>query len=287
MLNYNFKRILFIVQLATFAVLVGRGYQFIFWDAPYRALFFDEALLSPIINLTGSSWKDVVTNLEYDKAIEQFIRINGYFYLLSAAIVFLYDRVGVQWRKLLLLASVNLVILSILYCKEQFNTPAQFFEHSLQFGSPVLLYYLLRYKQADNRWQWLAVIFIALTFCSHGLYAINLYPIPVEFTNMTMAILHCDESFARIFLMTVGIIDVVGSIVIFMQNKFSSAMLLWFSLWGFLTLFARLWANWDVQNMGAVLHQYFFEAVLRLPHALIPLALYYSRCAGSTFLQRG
>ena len=72
MLNYNFKRILFIVQLATFAVLVGRGYQFIFWDAPYRALFFDEALLSPIINLTGSSWKDVVTNLEYDKAIEQF-----------------------------------------------------------------------------------------------------------------------------------------------------------------------------------------------------------------------
>ncbi len=266
------KRIFLLVQTATIAVFLGRAWQHIYWDAPYRTLLWDENWMRPVVeNWFRASWQFYVTNS--DAVIQQLIHSVGWFYVLGAlAAIFIK-----KWREiavvLLLLGSVSLIFLAALYYKEKSFQSGQFLEYALQWGSPLFLVWLHQMQTVTPRFVLWAKIATALTFISHGLYAVGYYPRPGEFTEMVMIILRMNETNAVYFLKTAGVMDFVASILIFLPGRTGAAGWWYCVVWGFATTIARVWAHFYIDFIPNTLLQWLHESVFRFPHFLIPLAL--------------
>ncbi len=264
------------VQWASLTVLLGRAWQHLFWDAPFRALLWDESLMSGFVTQWLSMpWESYITSIKVDDFIQALIQGFGVFYLL-AAIVALFIRQLPRWISLLLpLASLALMLLAALYCKEKFYSLGQFFEYALQFSAPLLLYALVNTKISRVSLVWWMKIAILLTFTCHGLYAIGFYPRPGNFVDMTLQILPLSEAQAYQYLELAGILDFLASLGLFLAGKWRTWSLYYLILWGFATSMARICANFYFDAPLESLHEWLFETVMRFPHFLIPLAVYF------------
>ncbi|MFL1896702.1 hypothetical protein ACJRPK_13425 [Aquimarina sp. 2-A2] len=264
-----------LLHLSVFLIFIGRAYQHLFWDAPYRTFFWDEALLKPIVEgLFNRSWQEYVTDLETDTLITTIIRINGYLYLSAAMATLAFLKYKQKlFTAIIFLGGCSLVLLSILLTKEKFYHTAQFFEHSIQFGLPfILLYY--RSKSVNEKTFFLLLkLSIAITFFSHGLYAFGFYPVPGTFVDMVIQILGTDETMSVNLLYIAGILDFVIAILIFVP-KTALYALLYAVVWGILTAMARIIASIDFIFFWQSLHQNLYETVYRIPHGIVPFIAY-------------
>ncbi|MFA0964303.1 DoxX-like family protein [Roseivirga sp. BDSF3-8] len=273
-----------LLRICAFSVFIGRAWQHLFWDAPYRAIAWNEGLLKGLVeSLTNMTWQEYVTSPHTDAAITLAIRGTGVFYLI-AALFCLFAKgknriAGILW----IIGSGLLAILAFLYMKEKFFQVGQFFEYALQVGSPMLLYYWV-YGGTDSQkadlsssfWKKLilsAKILIALTFICHGLYAMGYYPRPGFFVDMTINVFGVSEAVAHRLLWWAGLLDMIISAGIFVP-RVARVCLLYAVVWGLLTAFARVVANFYADFPWQSLHQYTFETVYRLPHGLIPLFVF-------------
>lgn len=265
-----------ILQLSVISVLVGRAWQHLYWDAPFRALLWDEQLMKGIIEqYTQMNWETYSTSLEVDDAIGNTIKFFGIFYLFAGLLTIFIYRFPKFFQHYLLISFSALVFLALLYCKERFNSIGQFFEYTLQFGSPLFLWFWIRQEKPIKCLSGFLILLkfaIALTFSCHGLYAIGYYPIPVQFMEMTMNILGVGESKATFFLLSAGILDFIVAIGIFLPWKWARFFLIYAIFWGFGTTIARVWAYFDWDWLDYVLLQWLHESIMRMPHFLIPLA---------------
>ena len=266
-----------LLQLSAFTVLLGRAWQHLYWDAPFRTFFWDEQLLSGLVErFSTMDWETYITSMEVDNAIGNSIKMFGFFYLMAAIIALFIHKLPRPFHHVLILSSLALITLALLYCKERFFSIGQFFEYTLQFGSPFFLWWWLRHENpisiSSNFIKGLKIA-IALTFTCHGLYAIGYYPIPVQFMEMTMNILGVTEELAKTILTTAGILDFAVALGIFLPWKWARFFLLYAVLWGFGTTIARVWANFNWEWLDYVLLQWLHESVMRMPHFLIPLAV--------------
>lgn len=272
--NKNF--IFRLVQIATICVFLGRAWQHLVWDAPFRTLLWDENWMSGIVEgIFNTSWNDYITSPEVDAGVQTAIKSFGVFYLICAVMAIFIKK----WKRIasafMFLGSLALIFLALLYCKERFFSVGQFLEYSLQFSSPILLY--LCVKQASIRPSlifWMKVA-IAFTFVCHGLYAIGYYPRPGYFTEMTMLILGVSENTAISFLKVAGILDFIIGVGIFLPNKIAKWIMLYAVIWGGLTTLARVVAYVEMDYLWETANQWVFESVYRVPHFAIPLAVWY------------
>lgn len=270
------KDILFfkIVQIATVAVFLGRAWQHWRWDAPFRTLLWDENWMSGLVQtFLGMDWASYSSSPVVDATIQNGIQLMGVYYFLAAIAALFIRKFPAFLKWIVIVGGVCLVLLAGLYCKEKFFNLGQFFEYSLQFGSPFLLVYLLKQPIVSDRLFLLIKFGIALTFTCHGLYAVNFYPRPGLFTEMTMNILQVNDQMAIRFLNTAGIMDFIISIGIFLPRQLGKYSLLYAVLWGLATTLARVWAHFDVEWLDYVLVQWLHESVMRFPHFLIPLGV--------------
>jgi len=270
-----FQRLVLIVQIATVLLFVGRAWQHIFWDAPFRSLLWDEGWMSRIVeSVLNLSWDNYITSVEIDGKIQSTIYGFGLFYLLCAFMALMIQK----WKKVagffMILGAVSLTLLAALYCKERFFSVGQFFEYSIQFSTPILLYLMVKRNAITEKIVLFLKVIIALTFICHGLYALNYYPRPGLFVDMTLSILGVNENIAELFLTVAGVLDFVIGIGIFLPFRYSKYILIYAIFWGFATTFARLWANVYFDFFWQSLHQWWYEAAYRIPHFLIPLTLY-------------
>ncbi len=269
------SKALLLLKVSVFLIFIGRAWQHLFWDAPYRSFFWDESLLKLVITgIFTISWKDYVTSSTTDNFIQGIIRSNGILYLIAALCVITINKTNKKILKFpIILGGVSLIILAVLLTKEKFYHGAQFFEHSIQFGLPFVLLY--GYKNFDQEKLILVLkILIAVTFFSHGLYAFGFYPVPGTFVDMVIQIFGCSESVAITFLYIAGIIDFVLAVLIFVPK--TSTYALWYAVgWGILTALARITANFYVEFPLQSIHQNLHETVYRLPHGLTPLVVIY------------
>ncbi|WP_024771790.1 hypothetical protein [Aquimarina macrocephali] len=265
-------RLITILKLSTFLIFLGRAYQHIVWDAPYRTFLWDESILkSSIENVFGIAWNDYVTSLSAANTISFSIKAIGVFYLICAIITLMIKPNMKKTGKFFLLGgSIGLFILAILYCKEKFLHVGQFFEYTIQFMTPVLLYMVLFTSIEFKKIRLIALIAIALTFSCHGLYAIGYYPRPGSFIDMTLNTLPISEPSAHLMLKTAGILDFVVAIAIFIP-RISYAALVYAFVWGGLTAIARLVGHFHVAFLWNSFSQWTWEMLIRLPHGLIPL----------------
>ncbi len=271
----KFQRLLKIVIIASVFLFAGRAWQHLFWDAPFRALLWDESWMKGIVEtLLKTNWEDYITDNKFDYKIQAAIRGFGWFYLICALLVLLALRLKKISEVFMFLGSLSLILLAGLYCKERFFSVGQFFEYSIQFSTPLILLMMVRNQRITPKMIYFLKIIIALTFICHGLYAVNYYPRPGRFMDMTINILGISESSAEYFLTIVGYLDFVIGIGVFLSFRYSKYILIYAIIWGFLTTFARIWANVYFEYFLETLHQWWYEAAYRVPHFLIPLVLY-------------
>ena len=266
-----------LIQFSAFSVLLGRAWQHLYWDAPFRTLLWDEALLSGIVsNWLAMDWETYITSMEVDDQISWSIKCFGVLYLLCALTALFIKKSPRFLHHLLLIGALGLISLALLYCKERFFSIGQFLEYTLQFGSPLFLWWYISSKEVfpTKNFGLVLKVAIALTFTCHGLYALGYYPIPVQFMEMTMNILGVDEDTAKTFLTIAGVLDFLVAFGIFLPWRWAKFFLLYAIFWGFGTTIARVWAYFDWEWLDYVLLQWLHESIMRMPHFLIPLAVF-------------
>ncbi|MEM1326822.1 MAG: hypothetical protein AAGI23_12755 [Bacteroidota bacterium] len=261
-----------LLQIATVTVFLGRGWQFLSVGAPYRTLLWDEGWMSWLVeNVFQTSWGYYVTSPKTDAAIQSVIAGTGVFYLFCAVVVLLIWKVPKWLTNVLWIGSIGLFFLAFLYFKERFFQLGQLLEYSLQFSAPLFLFLLVRQKLAFLRLLFWIKVAIALTFISHGLYAIGYYPRPGGFTEMVLNILPISELQVGYFLVLVGILDFVFAALLFLRSKTAFYAAAYLTFWGMMTTLARLWSYFQIDFWQETLSRWLPETLMRLPHFLIPL----------------
>ena len=272
--NSQWKNVIWLLRLSCFLVFAGRGWQHLFTgDAPFRVLFWDEDLLTPLVNsLFGMSWDQWATSERVDGTIQASIHITGAFYFLCAGLSLVVQRQHQIIKVILGIGCASLVFLAFLYFKDRFYQIAQFFEYAAQFMAPGLLIWAVSAKRTPPRGFDFAIrLAVALTFICHGLYAFGYYPVPGNFVDMVIQILHVTDSQAIALLEIAAILDfaIGGLLILGILKPFAYGYAIF---WGVATTAARLVANisWDL--LGADLMRWLPEFIQRGPHATIPAA---------------
>lgn len=274
MISKESRSVIFLfVQLSALSVFLGRAWQHLFRDAPFRALLWDESIMAkPVKFILGMEWGAYLKHPNADTYIQAIIVGFGVLYVLCLLSAW-HGKGAKRSNFFLIVGSFALTLLAMLYCKEKFLTAGQFFEYTLQFSSPIFLYALLKGVKIEELIIWMKIA-IALTFVSHGLYALGIYPIPGHFVEMTINILPFSESSAITFLNIAGAMDMLVAVLIFFPNKIAKWALLYATIWGLLTALARIVGHFDFGLPLDSFLQWAYQSVYRFPHALIPAVVY-------------
>ena len=269
------QKIFLLLQIATFCVFAGRAYQHLFWDAPFRSILWSEAWMSWFVEgVWGMEWTDYVRSAETNTMIDNLTINHGYFYAFCAVVTAFIRILPKLVRPILLLGAASLILLAFMYTKEKWFHFGQFFEYSLQIGSPILLWFMLRDENLPSK-KFIKImkVLIGVTFVCHGLYALNYYPRPGNFVQMCMSILGIGEETAFSFLNFAGIMDFAIAIGIFLPRKVAIPLLIYACIWGLGTSIARVWANFYAEFWVDSLHQWIGATVMRMPHFLVPVGV--------------
>ncbi len=269
------NRIKYIV-ISCVLIFIGRAYQGFFWDYPLRAFFWDQSLLEPYVNaILNIDWEEFVGSLYYDEKINQLKTVFTSVLFIGgiASFPFFYRKTKLA-KRIIFVGGLILIVLSLLMTKDKFYHFAMFFEHTIQFGTPFILLWFLKYKD-DTKLLLFLKIAIALTFICHGIYALGkVYPLQANFITMTINILPINEQQAINLLFIAAIIDFIVAIGIFIP-RITKICLLYCFIWGILTALARIVANFSFDFPLQTLHQNLYTVLYRIPHGLIPLQAYY------------
>ncbi|MDQ3192934.1 MAG: hypothetical protein M3Q58_15205 [Bacteroidota bacterium] len=273
--NNNFLLIL-ILKISCFFVFIGRAWEHIRWDPPYREILWDQMLLEGIVKgLTGMTWATYASSDRVDNVIQNGILAIGCFYVLCAISSLIISKKNTVVYKIckviLIIGALGLVLLAFLHYLGRFLEVGQFFEYAAQFGSPIFL--LLAISGAlKNSFKLLLKGAIALTFICHGLYALGYYSTPGEWVDMIILSLNVSEQSAFSILYVAGILDIVFSVLLFIPG-FTKPAAIYLVFWGVLTTISRIYANLYLDSILLILERYLHEVLYRLPHFLLPLLL--------------
>lgn len=273
----NKLKIIWLVKVCAFTVFLGRAYQLYFFGAPFRAILWDESLLSPIVEgLSSYSWQDYATSSKVYAWIEGLTKFCSVIFLSAAIISLFWDKIGKRRLKqtIISLALIVLLIIGVCMVKDKNYEYLLFFELFIQLAAPILLLWnneldKIESKKVINGLK----IAIACTFIAHGLFAMGLIYLPGHFVDMTIMILGLSESQATTFLYVAGVLDLVMSVLIFIP-KLSKYALLYMVFWGLTTAFARLFAGFSSDFIASSLHDSVYLVVYRLSHGLLPLLVF-------------
>jgi hypothetical protein len=262
------------LKFSVILVLIGRGYQYLFFSAPFMSLYYYVEFLKPYVEeKTGMLWHDFLSLPEIDNYTQAIIYGIGGLFLITIPYILFLNKKNYRWFQVPILASgIGLIFLAVLLTITKNYKLGQFIEYSIQFTSPFLLLSFIKYKWIQQNLLFILKLLIALTFVGHGLYAIGYYPVPGYFVDMVIRIFKCSESFARTFLTIAGILDMMLAIGLFLPNKsIVKYCLLWAVIWGFSTAIARVVGNYYPDFIMRSLHQTIYEMAYRLPHGLLPV----------------
>jgi hypothetical protein len=277
--SHSSDNIRFTIALITINCVIlfaGRSIQHLFNDIPIRIVLWDPHFMKSIVNnLLELSWEEYVSSVEWDRRIQNIVRYLGVFYFLCTIYCvlcfFMNDR---RSRVILLSGAFALFALSVLYYLDKFMRIGELMEYSAQWMSPIFLFLLLNKSTSIQNVGLLMRVSVALTFTGHALYAMGIYPVPGNYVDMMIIALDISQETAMKFLWVAGLLDIVVSILILLPYTHRYAALYAFA-WGGLTAFARIWVNFDPSFTSESAIQWGPEFLVRIPHALIPLAIWF------------
>lgn len=273
--NISLERLqLTILRIGAFLCLAGWTWQHFYWSSPLDNLLWTESSHS-LSQAAGLSWDQYAGPTGgQDGVIDKILEFIAWLFLLSSIACLLPLKMRqIQWS-FLSLGGLLLILLSYsLYIDSRGQLP-MFVEHGGQMLMPLVLLSALVKGVRHKLTVQIAVIACIMTFVGHGCYALNLWPTPGNFYAMTTVILGFDYGHATTFLRIAGVLDILLCIG-FAFPKWRRISALYAFAWGGITALARPVAGMsaEINYWGA--DQYIHEAVLRAPHFLLPLYLFY------------
>lgn len=270
--NRNLRLIFILAMLACAGVLLGRAWQHIFWDPPYRTILWDEDLLKPVIqSLFGMKWEDYVTNNTIDYRLQLSFKLIGVLLAIGAVMAVFISRLKRFAEIYLLCCSLWLLFLSVIYWKEYFWDLPQFIELTSQWMAPAIFVALYQSFHKNINILRILRITLALTFCGHGLYALGFVPLPGSWVDMVINGLSLSETGAKHFLKTIGVLDIIAALLVFVP-RFQKAGFWYMLIWGAIAAGGRLVGTF-YPEIGVLnfLYQQIGEFVYRIPQFLLPM----------------
>jgi hypothetical protein len=264
-----------LLRIATFTLLFARGWIYLRWDAPFRAMLWSEDVASPWVRrLLGISWD------EYARTSNPYIalltRMLGIFLLIAAGASLVATPARRRVCDILLLASA-LLCLHGYACYSDKLHDGMLIEMALHAFTPLVFVAALHSGAQGVCWKAVALPACALTFIGHGMYATGHHATPPEFLRMTVDILRLDEEPALALLRVAGYVDYLVAALIFIPlSRVRSPALIYMTVWGFLTSFARVLSHITPAEKFYGLDPWLMETVVRLTHGLTPLALWFA-----------
>lgn len=270
------KKVFLLLVCSAICVFVGRAIQFYWNDAPLRILAWDENLMRPILeryfNISWEAWTLRPENEEIIIATAQKIALL-YAVAALACLGFLFSLTATfknTFRIIIGIGVLLLIFTYFLYAKDKGYRITEFLEYAIQWGAPLLL--IFHDFLSEKKLLLLLKGLCAAVFFSHGLYAMEYYPLPVSYVNMTINSLGVGEAFAKFFLNSIGYFDISAAMLIW-HHRTAKYIVYYMLIWGFLTTVARLYGNWYSDMWEISMQQYFHEVLLRFGHFLLPLSL--------------
>lgn len=264
-----------VLRVAAVSLLGAEVWIHLIQEPPYSAFLWDPLYFEWAVKIiTGGEWRDYLMGPGGDSAVRICTKTMTVLLALGfgAAIFINKSRFWLRWP--LYLSSAILLFIS--FCKflsVGYQVP-MLLEHTLRIITPVLLVWMVR--DGFSRTLYLGMmIATALTFMSHGFYALGLgVSVPGHFIDMTMETLGFSESGARVYLQVAGLLDqlmVIGFLIPILRQW----ALLYGTFWGFITSLARLtsYVRFDVL-LGMTMIAYLPQFFVRAPHFLVPLILW-------------
>ncbi|TXF91795.1 hypothetical protein FUA23_01005 [Neolewinella aurantiaca] len=264
--------------MAAITAFIGAGLQALLGDFPLRALLWDQSWFTWWAQLLGFTWSEWVTSLSVDQTIDWLGKLFGGLLLVGGLIlVFRTKKYRLAIRMLLIGSVLVLLLRNFLIWKEHFWQIGQLLEMFILTGAPII--YLTRTAWSAGSKDLFPIVLrllIACTFIGHGLYAVGFHPVPANFVFMTQSGLGVGEDLARQLLKVVGILDFVAAALLVLPSRRAwLTALVWIIPWAVLTTFARVWSYGGYVGAHTLISQWIPEVVVRLPHILLPLALFF------------
>ena len=261
--------------VCTFLIFVGQSIEFLFVGSPIRSLIWDESLLSPLFEgVFNVSWKTYVTNLSVDQWAQEASLFMGVIFALAAfsSLMLLIVEGRRVFRFIIMLGIFLLFIMTISSVKDLNYSTLLFLELSIQLSSPLLLLFSYKPDFTSERLIPYLKIIIGLTFASHGLFATGIIYLPGHFVDMTISILGVTEDTAVQFLLIVGLLDIILSLLLFFPRAAKFA-LMYAIFWGLITALARIIAGFEFDFVQLSLKLFLPQTIYRIPNGLTPCLL--------------
>ena len=259
--------------MGAFLCLLGWAWVHLYWEAPYGILLWQDVTYS-LAEDFGIGWDDFVGSGANDGLIQKWMSRIGWLYVLGALLAITAQKRA--WIQMGALVGAG-ILLSVLAYARYVGAERQLpmlVEHGGQVLSPVLLVLALALGPGHRVTISVAMVALITTFAGHGCYAVGLWPTPANFPAMISVILGVGHETAQSILVVAGILDFVICITIFIP-ALRRPSVVYAVAWGLLTALARPVAGMsrELNLWGA--DQFLHEAVLRAPHFLIPLYLFF------------
>jgi hypothetical protein len=257
-----------ILKITTALLFLGWGLIHVFWDAPYREFLWSEALFRPILEIFGGNWQSYLLNIENDNRIQLGIKLVGMLFIFLS--IFSLSNFREKSGRLLFAGSFILAILFLMQYREGGMKFVILLEQTAQFCAPIFLY-LFCFRNSKSLLI-LVKFALAITFLSHGLFAIGVFSVPGPFIDMIINIFGVSETTARSLLFYMGVGDVLFALMIFVP-ELERPVLIYGSVWGLATALAR---PVSFVGSGGGEESVFFwiaQTLLRAPHFGLPFFL--------------
>lgn len=261
------------LRLGAFLCFAGWTWTHLYWEGPYGVLLWNEATFA-LAERIGIDWDEFVGSGAGDGLVQEWIGGIGWLYLACTALALTVKKKSRIQMGFLIAGSGLLLVLAYAKYVASLRQLPMFVEHGGQVLIPVLLVMALALGARHCVTVITAMVALVMTFAGHGCYAMGWWPTPGTFYAMTSVILRADHDTAELFLRVAGVLDFAVCVgILFPVTRVPCV--LYAAAWGFLTALARPVAGMslDLNYWGA--DQFLHEAVLRAPHFLIPLYLFF------------
>jgi hypothetical protein len=262
-----------LLNWAVSLLFLGHAWVYVFWDAPFRELLWDQALMEPVIEgLFGMPWSDFVTDLSIEARIQSFGVASGIALALGAVVVHLPARYHTLARPVVVVAVLILSLQGFVEIRNGYPQWGVALEYAARWTAPVLWLMFHKPRSLDLILQ-LMRLAVAATFVGHGLYAADVLPLPGHFLDMSMNSLGLGQREAVSFLWFAGILDFLTAALLFAGGPWNRWAAIYMFFWGLSTSLARVAGHWHMATPQMLWGYWLFQAMLRAPHFLLPLAL--------------
>lgn len=265
--------LIILLRLGVFLCFAGWTWVHFYWEGPYGILLWQDSTYE-FANSLGISWEEFVGSGADDGFVQTWVARIGWLYLVCT--VFAVTVRNRSWFQMAALVGGSGLLTILSYAKyvASHRQPPMFIEHGGQMLIPVLLVMALALGVRHRVTVITVLIAFVTTFVGHGCYALGLWPTPSVFHAMISVILDVEYETANTLLRTAGVLDFLVCIGIFVPYL-RRPCALYAAAWGLLTAIARPVAgmSFSLNYWGA--DQFIHEAVLRAPHFLIPLFLFF------------